>query len=383
MVINNELFQVINKNYPKCSVETNLLPKQISNSNKTTSPNLFFRNLDKWFGLAVLFLAFWAPSFVVNAQNANPVPQLEPLTPYGARVVSENWKLDSIDISKIITKFIGVQYGEISKTQTIDIYLPNSGKGPFPVILVVHGGAFMGGNTYMRGDVGPALEGVNRGYAVVSVSYRLAGEATFPRAVNDVKAAIRFVKANAKKYSINPDKVALWGSSAGGNLVAMAGTTGDVNYLDGDNVENLKYSSKVQVVVDWFGPCDFLKFDKYFAESGIKPENGSVLRDDSHESWYIGQNVTKDTVFTEKANPETYISTMDVKTAPYFFIEHGVIDPTVPAQQSISLAHKLEAKLDADKVTLVLLKDAKHASPEFRTTENVNTVFNFIDKILK
>jgi len=320
---------------------------------------------------------------IVYCQNKASVQQLEPLSPNGAPVIAENWKLDSIDITCIKKKFTGLQYSNISSAQNLDIYLPDTGNTAFPVIIAVHGGAFMGGNARMKGDISPVLEGLKLGYAVVSVSYRLSGEATFPRAVNDIKAAIRYVKAHALTYNINPEKIAVWGSSAGGNLVSMIGTTGTIMYLNGDNTNNLEYNSSVQAVVDWFGPCDFLQFDQQFRLSGIKPENGSVLRDDSHESWYIGQNITKDKTFTEKANPESYIPFMDIPSSPYFFIEHGTLDPTVPKEQSIHFAEKLTQKLGKEKVTLVLLHGAKHASAEFRTPENVQLVFQFLDKIFK
>ncbi len=335
--------------------------------------------------LRLFFPALLLPLAISCTQvgKKSEVQQIEPIKPNGSNVVDEHWKLDSIDISGIKTKYVGVPYGSISKTQTVDIYLPNEGKGPFPVIVVVHGGAFKGGNSFMKNDVGPAMEGVNRGYAVVSVSYRLSREATFPRAVNDVKAAIRFIKANSAKYNIDPNRVAAWGSSAGGNLVMMIGTTGNVANLNGDNKENLEFSSSVNAVVDWFGPCNFLKFDQYFKESGIQAENGTVLRDDSNESLYIGQNITNDTLFTLLANPETYVKDMDVTTAPYFLIQHGTADPVVPMQQSTHMASVLTKRLGADRVKQALLPDAKHASPEFRTEENLELVFSFLDSVLK
>lgn len=240
----------------------------------------------------------------------------------------------------------------------------------------------MMGNSRMLPDVGPMIQGVNHGYAVVSVNYRMSGEALFPRAVNDVKAAVRFIRANAKKYDLNPNKIVAWGASAGGNLVAMLGTTGNVQNLNGDDTENLGYSSAVQVVVDWFGPCDFTKFDEQFKSSGYKHYNSSI-RDDSHESWYIGQNVLKNIPFTEEANPATYIPTMNIKTAPYFYIQHGTSDHTVPEQQSINFANALKAKLGSKKVTLQFLKGADHFGPQFTTQKNIDEVYDYLSKVLQ
>ena len=96
-----------------------------------------------------------------------------------------------------------------SGAQKLDIYLPEVGDGPFPVIVQIHGGAFRMGD---KGDaqVNPSLEGLTHGYAVVSINYRLSGEAIFPAQIQDVKAAIRSLRANAKKYKLNPDKIATW-----------------------------------------------------------------------------------------------------------------------------------------------------------------------------
>ena len=114
----------------------------------------------------------------------------------------------------IKNKFLDIAYADKSKAEKLDIYLPNEGKGPFPVIIFIHGGAFMFGDK-ADDQVNPALEGVKRGYAVVSVNYRMSGEAVFPAAIQDVKAAIRFVRANAAKYHLDPKRIASFGNSAG------------------------------------------------------------------------------------------------------------------------------------------------------------------------
>jgi len=315
-------------------------------------------------------------------QSLNPFSQLKPIRKGGSNAEKPDWKIDTVNSSSIQRKYLSVAYGHISATQTLDIYLPDEGNGPFPVIIVIHGGAFAMGNSRMLTDVGPMMGSLQRGYAIVSVNYRLSGEALFPAAVNDVKAAVRFVKAHAFDFHLNPTKIAVWGGSAGGNMVAMIGTTGQVNNLDGENTENLQYTSTVQAVVDWFGPCDFLKFDEQFKASGFTEYNSSV-RENSSESYYIGQYVAKDTAFTELANPETYIPVMESKTAPYFFIQHGTLDPVVPMQQSIHFAKCLKEKLGNNKVTIALIPGAHHFSAEFSSPENLNKVYAFLDAILK
>jgi acetyl esterase/lipase len=119
-------------------------------------------------------------------------------------------------------KFTDIAYATKSETQKLDIYLPNEGKDPFPGIITFHGGGFSEGAK--SGDyIDHMLQGLNHGYAVVTVDYRLSGEAKFPAAINDANASIRFIKVNAAQYNLNPNKIALWDVSAGGNLASLAG----------------------------------------------------------------------------------------------------------------------------------------------------------------
>ncbi len=285
----------------------------------------------------------------------------------------------AMDTSAITHKELDIAYGSISATQKLDIYYPNeASSGPYPVIIAIHGGAFkMGSKT--GGDLAPMLEGVNHGYAVVTVDYRLSGEAIFPAAISDVKAAIRFIKANAQQYNLNPDKIATWGDSAGGNLATLVGTSGDDVSLNGDNTENMAVSSAVNAVVDWFGPIDFLLMDEQFQAAGVTPKMGLTSSPTSPESQYIGGNITENVEQTQKANPENYITASD----PAFFIQHGSDDQNVPTQQSINLYEKLTAVLGSDKVTLTILEGAGHGGDAFETTENLDKVFTFVDGVLK
>jgi acetyl esterase/lipase len=108
----------------------------------------------------------------------------------------------------IENKFTDIAYATKSETQKFDIYLPNEGKGPFPMIIAFHGGGFYEGNK-SRQYTAPMLQGLDHGYAVVTVDYRLSGGAKFPTAINDAKAAIRFIKVNAAQYNLNSNKIAL------------------------------------------------------------------------------------------------------------------------------------------------------------------------------
>jgi acetyl esterase/lipase len=280
------------------------------------------------------------------------------------------------DTQGIDRRWLDLSYATLSTAQKLDIYLPNEGNGPFPVIVSIHGGAFKMGD---KGDfqVNAPLKGLQRGYAVVSVNYRLSGEAIYPAQIQDVKAAIRFIRANARKYKLDPARIAIWGGSAGGNLAAMAGVSGDVASLEDLKMGNAKHSSRVQAVVDWFGPINFNTMDEQFKQSG----KGKADHNDANspESLLIGKPITEAPNLVKIANPSSYISPDD----PAFFIEHGEEDHLVPTEQSILFAQELEKVLGKEKVTLKLLPIAKHGGKEFESAANLDLVFAFLDKHLK
>lgn len=286
----------------------------------------------------------------------------------------------TLDASTITNKWLDVAYASASESEKLDIYLPNEGEGPFPVIIAIHGGAFMMG-TKTGGDVTAMLGGLERGYAVVSVEYRLSGEAIFPAQINDIKAAIRFLRANATTYNLDPNKFATWGGSAGGSLSALAGTSGDVVALQDDSLGNADQSDRVQAAVDWFGPIYFSLMDQQFADLGLTPKMGATSSSSSPESAYLGATVgtTEAEAAVTAASPQTYISADD----PAFMIQHGTADTNIPITQSIDFSKLLTDTLGADKVIFEQLEGAGHGTSEFSTAENVAKVLDFLDSQLK
>ena len=276
-------------------------------------------------------------------------------------------------------KMFDLAYASLSPAQALDIYWPSEGNGPFPVILSIHGGAFMGGDKRDE-QVTPMLAGLPRGYAVVAVNYRMSGEAIFPALVHDIKAAVRWVRANAAKFLLDPARIAAWGGSAGGYLSLMTGVTASTPELEDLSLGNAGQPCHVQAVVDWFGPTDFLKMDAQLAESGLAPappfaHSGA----NSPESLLLGRQITEIPELVRAANPETYLHA----GAPPLFIQHGDRDDVVPYQQSVNFAAKARAMLGREKVRLELLPGARHADPAFGTPQNIQKVLDFLDQTLR
>jgi acetyl esterase/lipase len=271
---------------------------------------------------------------------------------------------------------LDITYANLSPTQKLDIYLPNEGEGPFPVILYIHGGGFAIGD---KRDIHVLsfCRGLDKGYSVVSVNYRLSGEAIFPAGLQDIKAAIRWLRANCELYHLDGNRIAACGGSSGGNLAAMVCLTANVTAFDDPSLGNPDYPCNVQVAVDWFGPTDFLKMDEQLDDSGFGPSDHAEA--DSPESRYLGARLSDVPVKVELANPMTYIH----KQMPPLLIQHGRLDTLVPVQQSMMFAEKLEKYVSQDRFEFDILEGAGHGDPLFETVENMERVFLFLDKQLK
>lgn len=252
-----------------------------------------------------------------------------------------------------------------TERQKLDLYLPETAPGSAarPLVVWVHGGGWEAGS---RRDF-PGRPLVARGWAVASIGYRLSQETKYPAQIEDVKAAVRWLRAHAGEYGIDPRRVGAWGASAGGHLVALLGTTGHEKRFDVG--ENLDQSSAVQCVIDWFGPSDFLHW-------GDPPVPATFDTPNSRVAHLLGGTVTTHLDAARSASPVDFV---DKDSAP-FLIMHGDKDNTVPLQQSQIFDAALR-KAGAES-KLIVVPGAGHGGPGFDTPEVSRQIGEFLDRHL-
>ncbi len=252
--------------------------------------------------------------------------------------------------------------------QRLDLYLPREPRSDkLPLIVFIHGGGWRNGDK--TGGLNQVLPFVLTGeYAGASVGYRLSSDAIWPAQIHDCKAAMRWLRAHAEQYGLDSDRIGVMGTSAGGHLVALLGTSGGVEALEGDLGEFRSASSRVSCVVDFFGPANLLTM-------GDVP--GSIDHNAPHspESLLLGGPVQEVRDRARQASPLTYVSADD----PPFLIVHGTDDRVVPFDQSV----KLDAALRAAGVSSVLIRVEGGGHGGFRNPEINARVRAFCDRHLR
>jgi acetyl esterase/lipase len=280
-----------------------------------------------------------------------------------------------------------------SSSQYMDGYLPEIKAGEkAPAILYIHGGAWMGGSA--RGcNAGFFDRLVKAGYAVFSLNYRLSSEASFPRPMNDAKAAVRWIRAHAKELNLDADHIGTIGDSSGGHMAGFLGTTSNLKGLMmGDIGDNAEYSSSVQAVVDLFGPMNVLTMDQQAKDAEAEAGRGMMGHDADQGPYssYVGLPIhsTRETdpAPAQRADPGMYAHTLDPKTAPGFLIQHGTKDNVVPIGSSKEFAETVAKYIGKDKVIYEgagFFDGCGHEDGRFFDEKNSKRVIEFLDKYLK
>ena len=342
---------------------------------------------------------------------------------------------DMVDVSGVKRKWLDVAYAAQSPSQKLDIYLPEEGDGPFPTYIFIHGGAFIAGD---KQDVQflLAADGINRGYAVASVEYRKGFESKAPNALYDVKAAIRFLKAHAADYRLDPARFAVGGDSAGAYYAVFAAATAGIPVFDGPDPVWPEASGEVKAVVAQCGCYDLLRMapppeveaaaPKEFVPGTIPAFDGPapVFPSASGEvkavvaqcgcydllrmapppeveaaapkefvpgtipanlmSIFIGANPRLFPDLAAWLNPLTYIT----KDFPPTLVQVGREDTVVPCSESVQLAAVIVEKCGRERVRFDAHDGWNHCALNHIVTAdwfmkaNLDRVFAFLDEVL-
>lgn len=250
------------------------------------------------------------------------------------------------------------------KKLLLDLYMPSGKKDPY-LIVWIHGGAWRSGS-----KESPPLGMLPYGYALASINYRLSEEAAFPAPIYDIKASIRFLRANAKKYGYRSDKIIIWGSSAGGHLAALAGMTNNDKELEGNLGAYTNESSSIQCILDFYGPSNFMTILNQSTPHGLSVRIPAL-------TLLLGKPVEQAPDLAKQASPVYQADSTD----PPILIVHGDQDIQVPVNQSLELAGVY--KKNKLTVQLEIIPGGGHGGAVYDKKEIMETVKKFLDGVLK
>jgi acetyl esterase/lipase len=306
-------------------------------------------------------------------------------------IMSESpMELPMMDVSAITRKRLDVDYTPDNPhpARTLDIYYPETGDGPFPTIISIHGGAFIAGE---KGDrqVAGFVDGVGYGFAVASVEQRLctplpdggySEEGLFPNPLCDFKAAIRFLRANAREYMLDPNRFATAGDSAGGWHAIMAALTPDIPALYDSALGHNDVDGSVQAVVSWFGVGDLTMNVEFGEQHPVMKMPGDILveREIYFEDIFLGVPTTKHRNIARLAAPEQWVT----KDAPPVLLQHGTDDDAVTIENARSIAGKIREVCGPDHATLDEFEGYLHGDERFYDDENLERVFAWLKETL-
>jgi len=272
-------------------------------------------------------------------------------------------------VAGTFTTYQAIEYASpAGQSLLMDLRVPD-GPGPHPVILYLHSGAWITGDRFG----GPALRQATRGYAVASIDYRLAPRHIWPAQIEDAKAAVRWLRANASRFHLDPTRIGVFGASAGGHIGSILGTSAGVAALEGMELGNSQFSSRVRAVVDLYGPTDLLKLEEQKLPCIPLDANAPFMP----PSLLMGCPIQQCAEWTRTANPITYITPGD----PPFLILHGMLDCLVPYKQSVILHEALvEAGVDS---RLMLIPNGEHGGSAFDDDRYEKMIDDFLDEHLQ
>ena len=249
------------------------------------------------------------------------------------------------------------------KSLALDLYLPTGVQAP-PLLVWVHGGAWTTGS---KASVPPVF--LANGFAVASVDFRQSTEARFPAQVHDIKAAIRYLRANAPAYGYRADKIAIAGDSSGGHLAALVGVTNDHREVEGTVGDNPKQSSSIQAIVSYYGASDLRTILAQSTPFGLNMRRPALER-------LLGALPDQVPELAALASPVSHVDAQD----PPLMLLHGDQDPQMPINQAHELQGAYE-KLGLD-VTFVVVHGAGHGGAVFYSPSYLKPVLEFLTRVV-
>ncbi len=260
----------------------------------------------------------------------------------------------------------------------LDVYLPET-EGPHPVMMVIYGGGWISGFKQDK-FVEPMLQPLNHGYACVVPDYTLGLDASYPQALIDIKQAIRWIKKNATQYNFDPNRITLWGESAGGHLCLLAGLMEDSLYLQPEEVD-----SSVNNLIAFYPMVNVETADRQaFEAKKLATDDKSIFEENEEMPHncknsvfgiFMGEHFG-DAEKMKEVNPENHIK----KDMPNILINHGKADMLVPYMQSVDFYNLVKEKYPDANIELEVVGGKIHTDPYFFTAENVAKIIEFIEK---
>ncbi|MCD8334608.1 MAG: alpha/beta hydrolase [Clostridiales bacterium] len=260
----------------------------------------------------------------------------------------------AVDVKQFPKEFLNIRYAPDAKEQKMDIFLPGT-DGVYPVVLLVHGGGWAWGGRREE-CLSSVFQIISQGYALATMDYRRCPEYEWPAHIEDVQTAIRFLKTHGSEYQLDMTHLVVWGNSAGAHICELAGAMSGKEPWIGKNDLYPGADNVIDGVISMYGVSDFT----------LEEMRGTPLFDD---------DVPYETL--EKASAFYYVDAH----YPKILFQHGDADQMVPCGQSVRMHDHIQGICGPDRSTLEIFHGARHASPEFKTPENIHRCVRWLDQI--
>ena len=281
------------------------------------------------------------------------------------------------DPETVKNKILSIQYGTLPEQQ-LDLYYPDAGEGPFPLIVYVHGGGWILGSRRDGAIAFLLTAALEQGFALASVEYRLAPKTRFPENLYDVKTAIRFLRANAARYRVDPSRFGISGDSAGGYFSLMIAATANVPALEGEQYGWAGVSSAVQAASAYYAPVDMERdWAEYYAESGAKRLPLKLKGHNGREEFEF--SCVSAAHLAPLVCPHRYVH----PDMPPVLLLHGESDGVVPYQNSVVMAERIWKVCGPDRAKLLLYPERVHGDRDFMTVDSARIAAAFFARVFR